>query len=239
MIKKFEIDIQTKVNEIKDKFKTILPNNNPLSNVVMHNGNPSCDHVTVYSKKLLDMFRIKKGTKALTMPRSSNGENVQNINTTKDLVFKEVYHGIDDWDINVKGVLREGLERLFGNSYFTGFEWEIFEKDGWVLIVNSKDVKSFEDEMSKILGHEIAQEITNAINHNVSGKHIVFTGTLQSMTREKAGRKVTQLGGLVKSSVSYNTDYLVVGDDPGTKLEKAQRLGIPILTEKEFLVLIS
>ena len=44
------------IQEVKDKIKTILPNNKPLSNVVKYNGNPSCDHITVYSKKLLDMF---------------------------------------------------------------------------------------------------------------------------------------------------------------------------------------
>ena len=189
-----------------------------------------------YNNKLLDMFRIKKGTKALTMPCSSNGEIVHNINTTKDLVFKEIYNGIDDWE--VKGVLREELERLCGNSYISSFDYDIFEKDGWVLIVNSKDVKSFEDEMSKTLGIVNALT-TNAHNHNISGKHIVFTGTLQSMTRGEATRKVTQLGGIVKSSVSSNTDYLVMGGDPGNKLENALRLGIPFLTEKEFLVLIS
>lgn len=44
------------IKEIKDKMQTILPSNKPLSNVVMNNGNPSCDHVTIYSKKLKDMF---------------------------------------------------------------------------------------------------------------------------------------------------------------------------------------
>ncbi len=67
------------------------------------------------------------------------------------------------------------------------------------------------------------------------GKTVVFTGTLSSMTREEAKARVEALGGRVTSSVSRKTDLVVVGDQPGSKYEKARRLGIPTVDEATFL----
>jgi len=72
----------------------------------------------------------------------------------------------------------------------------------------------------------------------LSGKTLVLTGTLSSLTRGEAEERIKALGGAVGSGVSKKTDYLVVGTDPGSKLEKAQRLKIPILDEAAFLALL-
>ena len=72
----------------------------------------------------------------------------------------------------------------------------------------------------------------------LKGKTFVFTGELNSMTREEAKEKVRKLNGEVSESISRKTDYLVVGENPGSKLEKAQKRGIKIINEKEFLDLI-
>lgn len=72
----------------------------------------------------------------------------------------------------------------------------------------------------------------------IKGKTFVFTGTLESMTREEAKRIVESLGGKVSNSVSRNTDFLVVGKDPGSKLQRALALGVKTLSEEEFLNLI-
>jgi DNA ligase (NAD+) len=66
----------------------------------------------------------------------------------------------------------------------------------------------------------------------------VLTGTLQSMTRDEAKDKINQLGGKFVSSVSKKTDYVVVGESPGSKAEKAQKLGVKILSESEFINLL-
>jgi DNA ligase (NAD+) len=72
----------------------------------------------------------------------------------------------------------------------------------------------------------------------LAGKTFVLTGTMASMTREEAAAAVERLGGKVSGSVSRKTSYLVVGEDAGSKLEKARSLGVATLSEEEFKALI-
>ena len=71
-----------------------------------------------------------------------------------------------------------------------------------------------------------------------SGKTFVFTGTLSRMTRDEAEQLVRGLGGKPTGTVSSKTSYLVAGEAAGSKLEKAQRLKVPVLTEDEFLEMV-
>ena len=66
----------------------------------------------------------------------------------------------------------------------------------------------------------------------------VITGTLPTLTRELASERIVLAGGRVTSSISKKTDYLLAGDSPGSKLEKAQRLGVAVLDEAGFLALL-
>jgi DNA ligase (NAD+) len=66
----------------------------------------------------------------------------------------------------------------------------------------------------------------------------VITGTLPTLTRELASERIVLAGGRVTSSVSKKTDYVLAGDSPGSKLEKAQRLGVAVLDEAGFLALL-
>src|SRR5438309_217176 len=77
-----------------------------------------------------------------------------------------------------------------------------------------------------------------AVSSRLAGQSFVFTGTLARRSREEAGKLVGSYGGKVVSSVSKNTDYVVVGADPGSKFEKAKSLGVRILTEGEFEALL-
>lgn len=72
-------------------------------------------------------------------------------------------------------------------------------------------------------------------NLPLAGMSFVITGTLPTMTREEAKKLIQNAGGKVSSSVSSKTDYLVVGEDAGSKLEKAQKLGIAQLSEEQLL----
>ena len=70
------------------------------------------------------------------------------------------------------------------------------------------------------------------------GKTFVLTGSLEKFTRDEATAMIEQRGGKASSSVSKKTTYLVAGEAAGSKLRKAQELGIPVLTEDEFLALM-
>jgi len=71
-----------------------------------------------------------------------------------------------------------------------------------------------------------------------SEKTFVLTGELKSITRSDASEKIREIGGEISSSVSKNTDYVIVGENPGSKHEKAKELGVKILNEKEFLKML-
>jgi len=76
-------------------------------------------------------------------------------------------------------------------------------------------------------------------NYKLANKTFVLTGTLETMSRDEARGKIRELGGNISESVSSKTNYVVVGSDPGSKAQKAKKLGVKILSEKEFLELIS
>ena len=73
----------------------------------------------------------------------------------------------------------------------------------------------------------------------LDGKSFVFTGSLESMTRNKAKNAIENLSGRVSGSVSKKTDFVVAGPGSGSKKKKAEKLGIKVLTEEEFLVMIT
>ncbi|OGE90494.1 MAG: hypothetical protein A3J07_05045 [Candidatus Doudnabacteria bacterium RIFCSPLOWO2_02_FULL_49_13] len=73
----------------------------------------------------------------------------------------------------------------------------------------------------------------------LTGKSIVVTGSLEFLSREEAKQAVREAGGNWSSSVSKNTDYVVVGENPGSKEEKAKKLGVKIINEKQFKALLN
>jgi DNA ligase (NAD+) len=93
------------------------------------------------------------------------------------------------------------------------------------------------DDLEKLLTIE-AFVPPAAVASNISGKTVVFTGTLETVSRNEAKARAEALGAKVAGSVSKKTDYLVVGADAGSKAKKAAELGVATLTEEEWLKMI-
>lgn len=101
---------------------------------------------------------------------------------------------------------------------------------------NQELLKKFEEAGLKVKSPAYAKASAGA--QKLSGKTFILTGTLESMTRDEAKEKIRQLGGDISESVSVKTSYVIAGSNPGSKLKKAQELGVKIITEKEFKKLI-
>lgn len=96
------------------------------------------------------------------------------------------------------------------------------------------------DVLRDLQGHVTAEpfEAVAASDSPVSGKTVVFTGTLAKMSRPEAKSRAESLGAKVAGSVSGKTDFVIAGEDAGSKLKKAQELGVKVLSEDEWLEMI-
>lgn len=86
-----------------------------------------------------------------------------------------------------------------------------------------------------VLFEKIEEKKASEVGGRFENKTFVLTGALPNLTRDEAKDLIRKEGGDISSSVSKNTDFVLVGDDPGSKFEKAQKLGVRILSEGEFL----
>jgi DNA ligase (NAD+) len=77
-----------------------------------------------------------------------------------------------------------------------------------------------------------------SVESSLTGKTVVFTGTLLRMGRSEAKARAERLGAKVAGSVSKKTDYVIAGEDAGSKLDKAREFGVTVLSEDEWLALV-
>ena len=152
----------------------------------------------------------------------------------KVLAKKEKYiHGISMWSKEELAAL-DGIGEVSANALYTAFHGSFFAPDvaddgtvnsGWALRLTSKLEELGVNTVSKEYGKV---EAGGALN----GLTFVITGTLPTMSREEAKSFIEANGGKVSGSVSKKTSYLLAGEAAGSKLTKAQELGIPIINEE-------
>lgn len=110
-------------------------------------------------------------------------------------------------------------------------------------IVASSIIDWFKNDDNKRILQNLLKEVIIEDKALVSGKLdnkvFVLTGTLKSISRDEAKEKIRNAGGNISSSVSVKTDYVILGESPGSKYNRAQELGVETLNEKEFLDIIS
>ena len=97
---------------------------------------------------------------------------------------------------------------------------------------NKESIERLRKAGVKVIEHETQE------NGKLAGKVFVFTGVLQTIGRDEAQNIVESSGGITASSVSKKVDFVVAGEVPGSKFEKAKELGIKVLTEEEFKKMI-
>lgn len=134
---------------------------------------------------------------------------------------------------NIGGVVAESIHEWFRNGENRTFI-EKLRKAG--VKIERKDATIRRDGADD--GAKTTEE-TRFKSRKFQGLTFVFTGQLETLPRDEAQEKVRESGGEVSASVSKNTDYVVIGDSPGSKYEKAKKLGVKTINEKEFLQMLS
>ena len=147
---------------------------------------------------------------------------------------------------NVGETTAEDLARHFPRleDFFHLSEEDLMEVDGIGPEVAASVHQFFTDKKNKESIERLKKAGVKVIETKVkegkklAGKTFVFTGALKNVGRDEARNMVESLGGTTASSVSKKVDYVVVGEDPGSKFDKAKELGIKTLTEEEFKKMI-
>ncbi len=104
--------------------------------------------------------------------------------------------------------------------------------------------KYFRDSKNKLVIDELlaagmkSEQPRTRRSDKLAGKTIVVTGSLENFTRQQIDQAIRQAGAKSSSSVSKKTDFVLAGENPGSKLDKARKLGVRVIDEKEFLELL-
>lgn len=148
--------------------------------------------------------------------------NLNNLLEKIDLALQKNIFGIRDSHEYEVFIGIDGIGEKVGNSILDYFS-------------NKKNIDRI-TELQKVLN--IQDYAKKTISNKLEGKSIIFTGTLKTMTRQEAKARAEELGAKVVGSISAKTDMIVVGEDSGSKLKKAEELGVKILTEDDWLEIL-
>ena len=183
-----------------------------------------------WGKKSVDnLFKAIQAKRTISMPRFIYALGIPQVGAATALLLAKNYNNFNHFMTEMQNKQTELLVSIdgIGASMATDIV-EFFQESHNINIIN---------ELLRYV--KVEDYIDDTITDSpLSGKTVVFTGTLEKMTRSEAKAKAQKLGAKVAGSVSAKTDYVVMGADAGSKATKAQELGIKILSENEFLELI-
>jgi DNA ligase (NAD+) len=180
----------------------------------------------VSAKKLV--ASIKSVAKEVSLARLITGLSVPHVGEETAILLSEHFKTIED----LGGASPEDLEKVEGVGPVVAQAihlWFVLKENKKLLERLNKLITIENDLYRKEGGKKLP----------LTGKTFVLTGTMASMDRDEAKEKIRALGGNVSSSVSKKTDYVVAGAEAGSKLDKAEELGVTVLDEKAFLKLLS
>lgn len=195
-------------------------------------------------KSIADIYELD-ADKLLTLERmgKKSSENLlEAITESKKRDLSRLLYGLGIRFVGAKGA--QDLAKHFPNiSELINADYEELSSISGIGPVTAKSVCDFFSNSKNLdlikrlakAGVNMSSERMGIISNTLKGLSFVFTGTLDGMTREAAAQEVIKRGGKVSSSVSKNTSYVVTGKDPGSKYEKALKLGTKVVSEEEFI----
>lgn len=189
--------------------------------------------ITLEEVSVLDRIAEKSGSNLLAAIEKSKQNDLSR------LLFALGIRGIGQKAAKLLAARFMDIEHLFSAS-----EEDISSIDGFGGIMARAVVEYFSLDATRGLIDRLQKAGVNTrskdrpTSDRLAGLSFVLTGTLPHMTRSEAGARIERLGGKVSSSVSKKTSYVVAGEEAGSKLAKAQGLGIPILDEAALLALL-
>ncbi len=192
-----------------------------------------------------DIFTLKKGD-LLALPRfgeKSVEKLLASINTKRTTTLARLLTGLSIPHVGVEtaediaehfgtieAIQNVAVEELAG-VYGIG---DVVAQSVFDWFKNSDNKKL----VQRLLKHITLETVVIKQAGKFTGKIFVLTGTLTTLSRDEAKAKIKVLGGKVVGSVSKNTDYVVAGEEAGSKLDKAEALGVKVLNEEEFLKMV-
>lgn len=194
-------------------------------------------------KDLADIYLLKKDQLlGLELFADKKAENLMKaISISKSRPLSKFLYGLGIANIGIKAAvnLAGQFGSLDGIIRASAEELQAIDEVGPVM-AESVVVYFKQPQVKKLLakfksaGLDLSVTKKQASGNRLEGKKFVFTGELKGINREEAGQRVQDQGGKVVASVSKKLDYLVVGENPGSKLPLARQLGVTILNQKEF-----
>ena len=181
----------------------------------------------VSAKKLLES--ISRVSKRVPLARLITGLSIPQVGEETAILLARRFETID----NIAKAKEVDLQVISGIGDVVAREIV-----SWFTLVENKELIQRLKKLISIENVELISSL-NLDNLPLAGKTFVLTGTMENMSRDEAKEKIRALGGDVSSSVSKKTSYVVAGAEAGSKLDKAQELGVDVLSEQEFLELLT